>query len=111
MKSGNLLDKQSAEQLDRLLWERTGGRDGASFCELFDRRAPAILGMLCKLLGRSEAEEVLQEVFDDVWREAASFSPNGTSPFAWMLLRARAHACGRLHALHSKDAAARRSRL
>jgi RNA polymerase sigma-70 factor (ECF subfamily) len=101
-KSGNLLDSQGAERRDLLLWERTARKDKASFCELFDRRAPAILGVLCKLLSRSEAEEVLQDVFRDVWREAVSFSPNGTSPFAWMLLRARARACERLRSRNAR---------
>jgi RNA polymerase sigma-70 factor (ECF subfamily) len=101
-KSGNILDRPSAEQRDQLLWERTARKDEASFCELFDRRAPAILGVLCKLLSRSEAEEVLQEVFRDVWKEAASFSPNGTSPFAWILLRARARACDRLRSRNTR---------
>lgn len=86
----------SEEDLDRQLWERISRREGEALCELFDRRAPATLGMLSKVLGRSEAEVVLEEVFGDVWREAASLSLNGTSPFAWMLLRARARAVERL---------------
>ena len=96
VESGNNLDRQRSEQRDRLLWERIGGRDGESLCELFDHRAPAILGMLCKVLDRSEAEVVLQEIFRDLWREAALCSPNGTSPFAWLLLKAKAQACDRL---------------
>lgn len=93
---GNHLDRSPAEKQDRLLWERTVRRDGEAFCELFDRRAPAILGLLRRVLDRDEAEEVLQEVFSDAWKEAASFSPNGTSPFSWMLLRARTRAAERL---------------
>jgi RNA polymerase sigma-70 factor, ECF subfamily len=96
VEAGNILDKRSLEQRDRRLWERIGGRDEKSLCELFDHRAPAILGMLCKLLERSEAEEVLQEIFRDLWKEAALSSPNGTSPFAWLLLKAKARACERL---------------
>lgn len=93
---GKNLDKQHLEQRDRSLWKRIGGRDGESLCELFDHRAPAILGMLCQVLDRGEAEEVLEEVFSDLWKESALTSPNGTSPFAWLLLKAQARARERL---------------
>lgn len=99
----NFLDKKPSEQRDRKLLERIGGRDGNSLCELFDHRAPAILGMLCKVLDRGEAEEVLQEVFRDLWQEAALCSPNGTSPFSWLLLKAQARARERLRLSRSGD--------
>jgi RNA polymerase sigma-70 factor (ECF subfamily) len=93
---GKFLDTNSAEGQDRLLWERTSRGDGEAFCELFDRRAPAILGVLSRIFNRTEGEEVLQEVFGEVWGQAASFSPNGTSPFTWMLQRARVLAAERI---------------
>jgi DNA-directed RNA polymerase specialized sigma24 family protein len=96
VEAGNHLDRQRLEQRDRFLWVRIGERDGESLCELFDHRAPAILGMLCKVLDRGAAEEVLQEVFRDLWLEAAMASPNGTSPFAWLLLKAQVRARERL---------------
>ncbi len=95
--AGPDLDSDSADALDRLLWERASRRDGDALCEMFDHRAPSILGVLIKALSRAEAEDVLQEVFSDLWTETASSSPNGTKPFAWLLGRARIRAAERMN--------------
>ncbi len=96
LNDGHSLDKEPLDAVDRLLWERTARRDGDALCELFDRRAPAILGVLSRLLSRVEAEEILQEVFSDLWNETASSAAAGVSPFTWMLTRARVRATERI---------------
>lgn len=83
---------------DLFLLGRVARGNGEALGELFDQRAPAILGILSRVLGREEAEEVLQDVFADIWKQAAGFHPNGTSPFSWMLQLARARAADRLRA-------------
>ena len=40
---------------------------------LYERYAPAIFGMATRALGRPAAEEIVQEVFLEVWRHAAKF--------------------------------------
>lgn len=70
--------------------------------ELFNERAAAILGVLTCVLNPEDAEEVLQEVFAHVWKDAASFQPNGMSPFGWMLLLARSRAVERLRSPSGK---------
>src|SRR4051812_41354612 len=96
--AGTNLDKTVAREKDLFLLGRVARGDGQALGELFDERAPAILGVLSKVLTREEAEEVLQEVFTVVWKEAPNFRPNGTSPFGWMLLLARSRAADRLRA-------------
>ena len=83
---------------DVLLLRQIARREEQAFCELFDQRAPAILGILSRLLDKAQAEEVLLEVFAEVWEEAPRFHPNGTSPFSWMLQLARNRAAERLRA-------------
>ena len=83
---------------DLFLLGQIARREEAAFCELFDQRAPAILGVLSRVLDRTQAEEVLLEVFTEVWEEASRFHPNGTSPFSWMLQLARKRAAERLRA-------------
>ncbi len=92
------LDKTAARENDLFLLGRIARGDGKALADLFDERAPAILGVLCRVLAREEAETVLQEVFTEVWKEASNFHPNGTSPFGWMLLLARSRAADRLRA-------------
>ena len=100
MDAGKKIDKEPKER-DLFLLGRIAQGDGKALADLFDNRAPAILGILTRVLGPEEAEDALQEVFAQVWREASGFHPNGTSPFGWMLLLARARAADRLHSRKS----------
>jgi RNA polymerase sigma-70 factor, ECF subfamily len=90
------LNNDPAYSKDLFLLGQIARREEAAFCELFDQRAPAILGVLSRLLDKAQAEEVLIEVFAEVWEEAPRFHPNGTSPFSWMLQLARDRAAERL---------------
>ncbi|HBL31970.1 MAG TPA: RNA polymerase subunit sigma, partial [Acidobacteria bacterium] len=49
--------------------------------------------LLCRLLAdRQEAEEILQEVFLQVWRDARRYDAARSSPRGWLLLLARSRA-------------------
>ena len=50
----------------------------------------AVLGILIRSLRhRADAEDVLQETFHQVWRSAALYSPQRSSPEVWLTLIAR----------------------
>ena len=97
---------------DLFLLGQIARQEQAAFSELFDQRAPAILGVLSRVLDKAQAEVVLLEVFAEVWKEASRFHPNGTSPFSWMLQLARKGAVehlrvgGRAHPVLSTEAPA-----
>ena len=58
-----------------------------------------LFGVLLRILGdRSEAEDVLQEVYMTVWRKAAAFDPAKASPMTWLIAIARNRAIDRLRA-------------
>lgn len=80
------------------------GADGEeAFAELFDRHAPVVLGLLERMLGAGgEADEVLQEVFLQVWRQAARYRPHLKSARSWMLMLARSRALDRLRSSGSR---------
>jgi DNA-directed RNA polymerase specialized sigma24 family protein len=86
---------------DLLLLGKIAKRDRSAFCELFEERGPDVLGVLCRLLDRADAEDVLVDVFEAVWEQAPFFQPNGTSPFGWLLSLARSRAAERLHMLRA----------
>jgi RNA polymerase sigma-70 factor (ECF subfamily) len=57
---------------------------------LYDRYAPAVMGLALKMLGdRALAEEVVQETFWRVWRNADSFRAQRGSFPAWLFGIAR----------------------
>lgn len=76
---------------------RIASGDGEALAEVFDHHSPVLLGLLVRILGsRSEAEEVLQEVFQQIWARADRYDPASSTPRGWMLAFARERAVERL---------------
>ncbi len=70
-------------------------RDESALSELYDRYATVILGSGRRLLGdRSSAEDLMQDVFVAVWKNAASFDPAKASFATWMQRITRNRATG-----------------
>ena len=91
---------------DTFLLGRVAARDQEAFAELFRRHAPLVLGFLTRMAGsRSVAEEILQEVFLQAWRQADRFRPALATPRGWLLMLARSRA---LDLLRGEEARRRR---
>lgn len=85
------------EPADLDLVERLAEGDEAALAALYDRYASLVLGFLVRLLGAAgEAEEVLQEVFLQAWRQADRYRRELASPRGWLLMLARSRALDRL---------------
>jgi RNA polymerase sigma-70 factor (ECF subfamily) len=94
-------EEPAATDLD-LLREIAAG-SGEALGLFYDRHASMALGLLCRILGdRNEAEEVLQEAFLQVWRDARRYDPDRSSPRGWLLLIARSRALDRHRATVSR---------
>ncbi len=64
--------------------------DQRAFAQFYDRHAPRVLGLLVRTLRhRVDAEDVLQETFWHVWRNAAQYDPRRATPEVWLFLIAR----------------------
>jgi RNA polymerase sigma-70 factor, ECF subfamily len=71
--------------------------DESALASLYDRHAPLVLGLAYRILGsRDDAEEIVQETFTLVWRNAASYEPSRASVTTWLALLARSRAIDRL---------------
>jgi len=104
MRAATFMDSTAAEDIH--LMGRVAAGDREAFSRLFDRHSPIMLGLLARILGsRSEAEEVLQEVFLQVWRQAGRYEPSRSTPRGWMLVMARSRA---LDSVRSREARQRR---
>ena len=98
-------DAEDAELL------RAGARaDESAFARVYDRYSPILLGLMLRILrSRAEAEDVLQEVFLQVWQRAHSFDPARGRAFTWLVTLARSRAIDRLRSVGSRERAAQRS--
>ena len=80
----------------------TGDRD--AFGRFYDAFAGPALGLIRRVLrDPSAAEDVLQEVFWQVWQEAPRYDPRRGSPVAWVLMRAKARAIDRLRSIRRRE--------
>lgn len=72
-------------------------RDREAFSLLYDQTSAKLFGVSLRILkNRSEAEEVLQEVYVKIWNNAKAFDPEKARPMTWMISIARNHAIDRL---------------
>jgi RNA polymerase sigma-70 factor (ECF subfamily) len=75
------------------------GDSGAPLSALYSLYASTVLALLTKMLGsRSEAEEILQEVFVELWRRAPQYDSSRGSVVAWVVTVARSRALDALRA-------------
>lgn len=73
--------------------------DQRALAELYDRYSPLLLAVGQRVLGgRREAEDLLHDVFLEVWRHAADFDRTRGSVRAWLLMRMRSRALDRKRA-------------
>ena len=75
---------------DEDLLRQVAQGDSVAFAKLYDRYSPRVFGLALKLVGdRQDAQDVLQEVFLELWRRAPGFDASLGSAPAWILMIAR----------------------
>ncbi|EQD30808.1 RNA polymerase sigma factor, partial [mine drainage metagenome] len=75
------------------LMHRLARQDEAALRELYDLHAAMLLGLLTSVLrDRAQAEDVLQQVFLQVWRTARHYDSSRGAPMAWLTQIARTRA-------------------
>jgi len=81
--------------------------DEQALASLYDRYRVILFGLLMRILNsREEAEDVLQDVFLQVWRRASDFDELRGKPFTWLVTLARSRAIDRLRTLTARSRAA-----
>ena len=75
--------------LSRLL-ARAGLGDRAAFATLYERTSSHLLAVVLRInRDRAQAEDILQEVYVNVWRAASSFDAAQSQPLTWLTSIAR----------------------
>lgn len=91
----------SADHVGELLQLVAGG-DQAAFTRLYDMLSARVFGLILRVLvDRAQSEEVLQEVFLEVWQSAARFAPNKGQGRSWVLTMAHRRAVDRVRSSQS----------
>jgi RNA polymerase sigma-70 factor (ECF subfamily) len=73
--------------------------DRNAFLQFYDRYASLLLSVAARVLGeRREAEDVVQEVFTQIWRKSAGYDPGLGSLSSWVVTLARNKAIDRIRA-------------
>jgi RNA polymerase sigma-70 factor, ECF subfamily len=77
-----------------------GDRD--AFRRLYDATSAKLFGVVLRVLkNRTDAEDVVQEVYVKIWHNAGKYQVSGYSPITWLVAIARNHAIDRLRATRS----------
>ena len=92
-----------ANSSDVELLHAIAARDDEALASLYDRYRLILFGLLLRILNsREEAEDVLQEVFLQIWRRAKDFDEGRGQAFTWMITLARSRAIDRLRVLAAR---------
>jgi RNA polymerase sigma-70 factor (ECF subfamily) len=90
------LEKTRDSELEALIGRVSRG-DQSAVTELYDRTSRMVFGLVLRVVvDRSTAEEVLLDVYTQVWRQSSSYDPIRGSPLAWLMTIARSRAIDRL---------------
>jgi RNA polymerase sigma-70 factor (ECF subfamily) len=75
------------------LAKRLRRREPGAYEAVYERFAPAVFGMLLQILrDRATAEDVLQQVFVEVWQRAEQYDPERAGLLTWIMTIARSRA-------------------
>jgi len=80
---------ERSHDLSRLL-ARAGLGDRAAFATLYERTSSHLFAVVLRInRDRAQAEDILQEVYVNVWRAASSFDAAQSQPLTWLTSIAR----------------------
>src|ERR1700736_694698 len=96
---------ESGEPTDLDLMQAIQGEDPEALSLLYDRYSGILKALILRVIhNESEADDLLQEIFMEIWNQARNFSAHKGKPLGWMVTLARRRA---IDGLRKKQAYAR----
>src|SRR6185503_11756211 len=88
---------------DRQVIRAVARGSGDAVAELYDRYGATVYGLALRVLGQPDlAEEVVQDVFAQVWREAGRYDAGRSTVAGWIVMLTRTRAIDRLRARQAR---------
>jgi RNA polymerase sigma-70 factor (ECF subfamily) len=95
--------RQDTAETDRQILAAVAGGSADALERLYDRYAATAFGLARRILAQQDlAEEVVQDVFSQVWREAGRYDAARASVAGWIVLLTRTRAIDRLRARRAR---------
>jgi RNA polymerase sigma-70 factor (ECF subfamily) len=88
--------KTSTERSDEDLLLALAAGDDSALAPLYGRYVPTVFKIAVQSLGKEAAEDVVQEVFSSVWKNAGTFDPARGQARAWIVQIARSRVLNEL---------------
>lgn len=84
--------------------KRCAKGDHDAFAALYDATSAKVYGLVLRVIrDAAQAEEVTQECYFEVWRQASRYDPDRGSALAWILTIAHRRAVDRIRAVEASD--------
>jgi RNA polymerase sigma-70 factor (ECF subfamily) len=84
---------EPGEPTDLELMQGIQAEDPEALTKLYDRYNGILKALILRVVHNdAEADDLLQEIFMEVWNQAKNFSPNKGKPLGWMVTLARRRA-------------------
>ncbi|HTL70366.1 MAG TPA: sigma-70 family RNA polymerase sigma factor [Candidatus Eisenbacteria bacterium] len=100
------MEKESPEAVAALI-DRIARQDRKAFSRLYDLYAPFVFSFALRLVRlRPDAEELLQDVFLQVWNQAARYDASRGKPEAWLSNITKSRAIDKLRSVRRRDVGA-----
>jgi RNA polymerase sigma-70 factor, ECF subfamily len=91
------VNENESKDRDIALLRRVAARDRDAFGQLYDIYSSLLYSIAARMLGNStDAEDVVQETFIQIWGKAESYDPRLGHPHAWVVTLVRNRAIDRI---------------